>query len=129
MKKERNAFFESVGYNSINTGMQPNMNPNMMQPNMNLGMMNPNMQQGMMPGVPGQISSNANFYAGPPLQGNMNNQGMNMMNVPADIDSRLAKMERQINRLETRVNKLEGDIGITNYPDNDLNYSNSMYMV
>ncbi len=113
MKKERNAFFESVGYNSINTGM----NPNMMQP--------------MMPGMPGQVTSNSNFYAGPPLNQNLNagpnpNMGMGM---PVDLDSRFSKIERQINRLETRVNKLEGDTGIATYPENDYNYSNSMYMV
>ncbi|MDD2504980.1 MAG: hypothetical protein PHF21_01760 [Bacilli bacterium] len=108
MKKERNAFFQSVGYNS--------MNPNMMH-------------QGM-PGAPAQISSNANFYAGPPLNAGPNiGPNMNQSNIPVDIDSRLAKIERQINRLETRVNKLEGDSGIANYPDNDYNYSNSMYMV
>lgn len=110
MKKNRNAFFESSGYGNINPGM-------MQQPNM----MHPNMMQS------GQISSNANFYAGPPLNQNLNTGGMS--SVPADIDSRLAKIERQINRLETRINKLEGDTGGAVYPENDYNYSNSMYMV
>lgn len=128
MKKDRNAFFESSSFNAINPGMNPNMmNPNMMNPNMvNPNMMNPN----MMPGVPGQISSNANFYAGPPLNTNQNmGPGMSQSNIPADIDSRLAKIERQINRLETRISKLEGDTGISTFPENDTNYSNSMYMV
>ena len=121
MKKDRNTFFESVGFNSVNPGMNPNMmNPNMMNPNMGG-------QNMMMPGAPGQISSNANFYAGPPLSSNLNTGGM--ANVPADLDSRLSKIERQINRLETRVNKLEGDTGGATYPENDYNYSDSMYMV
>ncbi|NLL02164.1 MAG: hypothetical protein GX265_04005 [Mollicutes bacterium] len=110
MKKNRNAFFESSGFNVINPGMNPQMmNPQTMNPQM----MNPQM-------MPGQITGQSQFYAGPP---------MGSSNMPADLDARLSKIERQLNRLETRVNKLEGDTGQTSYPENDYNYSNSMYMV
>ena len=93
---------ESANYNSMNAGMNP-------------------MQPQMMPG-----GVNSNFYAGPPLNPN---QGPNMNQVPMDIDSRLSKIERQLNRLETRISKLEGDTGINAYPEHDYNYSNNMYMV
>jgi hypothetical protein len=94
MKKDRNSFFSEYNYNSMNTGMAPNM----MVPN-----------QG--------VSANSNFYAGP----------MNP-NMYTDIDSRLAKIERELNRLDVRVSRLEGST-TSNIPDNSNYSSNSMYMV
>jgi len=81
----------------------------------------------------------ADYSFGNMNQGNMMNQNMggwgNMpgtghMPMPTDIDSRIAKLERQIGRLETRVSKLEGEYqpGM-NIPSEYENYSNSMYMV
>lgn len=119
MKKDRNAFFSGYGYN---TGMNPGMNPQM--------------APGFIPNQ--QIAANSNFYAGPatsgnimPAPGGMMPGGMMPGGVPSDIDSRLSKLERQINRLEMRINKIEGETGGVpgGYPENDYNYSNSMYMV
>lgn len=109
MKKDRNTFFSGHGFNSG---------------------MNPQMGQGF---VPNQVTANSNFYAGPAVDGNMMPGGMMPApgGMPSDIDSRLSKLERQVNRLEMRINKIEGDTGGMpgGYPDNDYNYSNSMYMV
>lgn len=76
-----------------------------------------NMQPNIM--MPNQIASaNSNFYVGP--ANNLNN------NMYSDIDTRLSKLERQLNRLENRVSILEGDSN----SNDDYNYSNnSMYMV
>ena len=99
MKKDRNTFFSEYGFNQTTNMMPtPNMIPNMM----------PNQT----------FSANSSLYSGPSL--NMN------QNMYADIDSRLAKIERELNRLETRVSRLEGD-GKSNI--DDINYSNSLYMV
>lgn len=71
------------------------------------------------PGVPNMYpqmtNSSSNFYQGPaPIESNYSNE----------IESRLAKIERQINRLDSRVTKLESES--TNF---DYNNSNNMYMV
>lgn len=99
MKKDRNEFFSSYGYNS-----------NMMVPNIPNGNMFGN-----------TVSANSNFYSGP-ANPNMNN------NMYSDIDSRLSKIERRISRLENRVNHLEGD-NSNNITYEDNNYSSNMYMV
>ncbi len=108
MKKDRNTFFSGYGYNAMNPGMGPNL-------------------------IPNQVAANSNFYAGPAAQGNIMPGAMMPPTggIPSDIDARLSKLERQINRLEMRINKIEGDTGGMpgGYPDNDYNYSNSMYMV
>ena len=74
--------------------------------------------QGMMPlTMPYQAGSSYNsYYTGP-------NMGMN----PLDIETRLAKIERQINRLEHRISKLEGTTNNT-YIENFDNTDN-MYMI
>ena len=110
MKKDRNSFFQEYGMNAYNT-TQP-----MMQ-----GFPN------QMTGIPQQVQSNSSFYAGP-----MMNTGTND-NYTNDYDSRISKLERQINRLDARISKLEGEFP-TNFSktttETDYNYNNSsMYMV
>ena len=59
-----------------------------------------------------------------PMQ-NGYNQGTDYMN---ELESRLAKIERQINRLDTRVSRLESES--TNGLSNGNEYTtNNMYMV
>ena len=77
MKKTRNSFFQESNFQSYN----PNMNPNMQ-------------------GAPFQASSNY-FYQGPMP----NNYNINSIN--NDIESRFAKIERQLNRMDYRISKLE----------------------
>ena len=100
MKKTRNSFFAESSYQAYN----PNINPNFNQ--------NP---------APYQASSNY-FYQGP-IPNNYNTFGTNN-----DIESRLAKLERQINRLEYRISKLENGSNIISSDDFDTNKSN-MYML
>ena len=72
---------------------------------------------GMPNMYPQMTNSSSNFYQGPaPID--INNNYSN------EIESRLAKIERQINRLDSRVSKLESES--TNF---DYNNSNNMYMV
>ncbi len=99
MKKTRNSFF-SEG-NATYQGFNPNMNP--------------------MGNVPYQASTAYNaFYAGP------NPNAMPNYN-DNDLESRLAKIERQINRLDHRLSKLE-TTGGTIIDDYDTNTTN-MYML
>ena len=51
-------------------------------------------------------------------------QGPNVNQYTNDIDSRLAKLERQVNRLESRISKLESNTTIDDY-----NPNTNMYMV
>ena len=62
------------------------------------------------------------FYQGP-IPSNYNT-----INNANDIESRLSKIERQINRLDYRISKLENGINITTTEDFDTNSSN-MYML
>lgn len=104
MKKNRNAFFSEANMNYAN------YNPNMAMPAAN---------------QPFQSATAYNsYYAGP----NPNyNPGMNMYAQNSDLESRLAKMERQINRLEHRISKLEtNNTYITEDYDNT---TNNMYML
>lgn len=69
----------------------------------------------MMPQMP-QMEASSSFYM------NQNN-GMY-----SDFQTRLARLERQVNRLETRVTKLESNaLNITNTEDIDNN--TNMYMI
>lgn len=97
MKKTRNSFFSEAGM--YNQGF--NANPQMPQ------------------GVPYQTMGGAynSFYAGTP----------NMMPNNSDMESRLAKIERQINRLDHRISKLEANSN-TIIDDYDSNTTN-MYML
>lgn len=79
---------------------------------------NPNMAS---MGAPYQAASNY-FYQGPtPNNYTMNNNGN-------DIESRLAKIERQINRMDYRISKLENMSNVTLTDDFDNNTTN-MYML
>lgn len=98
MKKNRNSFFSESNYQSYNP--TPNMNPQM---------------------APYQAASNY-FYQGP-VPNNYNTMGMNN-----DIESRLAKIERQLNRMDYRLSKLENANNIMTSDDFDSNNSN-MYML
>ncbi len=96
MQKTRNSFFTEANMNYSGAMNMP-IPPNNM---------------------PYQASTNYNsFYSGP----NMNNQ-----NYDSSIDSRLAKMERQINRLDHRISKLES---INQTYIDDIDTSNNMYML
>ena len=76
---------------------------------------NPNLN---VPNMPYQAGTAYNsFYAGP---------NSNMMNDSSDLESRLAKIERQINRLDHRLTKLESNSAIIE--DYDTNTTN-MYML
>ncbi len=98
MKKNRNAFFNEA--NMSYQGYNPNMN---------------------MPGpAPFQAQSSYNsFYAGPNPNMAYNNN---------DLESRLAKIERQINRLDHRLTKLETTTTSPMIDDYDTNTTN-MYML
>lgn len=110
MKKDRNAFFNEANFSQSSYMGNPNMP-------MNQGFQNP------MPAYGSQASQS--FYSGPvPMNYNTNqNMGGDYM---SDLESRLAKIERQINRLDARVSKLEskGLVTTENY-DNTTN----MYML
>ena len=97
MLRNRNSFFPENNINNVNPGMPQNM-----------------------PGY--QIPNNQQYYNQMPMnQMPMNQQ---MPNLSEDIDSRIAKIERQINRLDARLSKLESASKIVN---DDM--SSSMYMV
>ena len=97
MKKERSAFFQ----NSASSYYYPN---NMMMPN-----------------VPMTTQSNSEYYSGPVMEmaPNIDNSYNN------EIETKLAKIERQINRLDSRVTKLESET-LTN---KDLDINSNMYML
>ncbi len=111
MKKDRNMFFNESSY--INQVGFPNQNFNQMN----------------IPNVTSSYSNNG-FYAGPlnnvplnyttPTPGNPNNIDYN------DIESRLSKMERQLNRLDIRLNKLETN---SLYTTDDIDNTTNVYMV
>ena len=104
MKKDRNAFFQNNSSASYFYPMN-NMVP-------------------YMTGTPMGTESNSSFYSGPimPIQ------NMNMSNeYNSELETRLAKIERQLNRLDTRISKLESEI--TNFSGNNEYTTNNMYMV
>ena len=105
MRKNRNSFFAESSFESYN-------------PNMNMGSVNPS-----MPNQPYQSASNC-FYQGP-MPNNYNTNGMNN-----DIESRLAKIERQINRMDYRLSKLENANNIIKTENFDTNSTTTnMYML
>lgn len=104
MKKTRNSFFAESSYQSYN--------PNIMNQAPNPNVMNQ---------APYQTASNY-FYQGPMP----NNYNTNIMN--NDIESRLAKIERQINRMDYRISKLENSN--TTFTSEDFETTNTnMYML
>lgn len=105
MKKTRNSFFAESSYQAYN----PNMN----------------MQMPLGQGAPYQTASNY-FYQGPAPTAMPTNY--NTLSNTNDIESRLAKIERQLNRIDYRLNKLENANNIVTSDDFDSNNSN-MYML
>lgn len=100
MKKNRNTFFQESSYQSYN----PNM--------------------AMLGGAPYQTASNYFYQGNAPLPNNYTT-GNNVN----DIESRLAKIERQLNRLDYRLSKLENN-GNTITSDEIENINNTnMYML
>ncbi len=109
MKKDRNSFFESSNFNM--SAMNQNMNP-MNMPNQN-----------MMP----NMSANSSFYASqniPMPMPNYPNMNMGSSSL-TELESRISKIERNINRLDARLSKLEGNSFSQTPYDSDGN----MYMV
>lgn len=104
MKKDRNTFFNEASFSQ--SGFIPNM---------------------PMPQYSGQASQS--FYAGMNQSPNMNtnfnpNQGMGGNDFTSDIESRLSKIERQINRMDARISKLESKDFAS-----DTTLNNNMYML
>lgn len=99
--------------------MRKNRNSFFSEANMAYANYNPNMNM-MAANAPYQTAAASNsFYSGPVPN--------NMVNGTTDLESRLAKMERQISRLEHRINKLEGaNTFITEDFDST---TNNMYML
>lgn len=106
MKKDRNAFFQNQSASSYfyPTGPMP-------------------MQNQM--GYPMATESSSNFYQGPV----MTPVYQNTENYSSEIESRLAKIERQINRLDTRVSKLESEMNSSNMSSPEYSTTNNMYMI
>ncbi len=105
MKKDRNAFFQNQSASSY------------FYPTNNMPM---NQYAG---GMPMATESSSNFYQGPimaPVQNNINDY-------QSELESRLAKIERQISRLDTRLTKLESELS-TNIGSTDYT-TNNMYMI
>lgn len=73
----------------------------------------------MMPQIP-QMEASSSLY----MNQNMN-QGAGMYQ---DYQTRLARLERQVNRLETRINKLESNTPIINQTE-DIDNNSNMYMI
>ncbi len=112
MKKDRNTFFAESSF--MNNSNFPN-------PNMNVANM------------PFTQSSYANqgFYAGPmnnnmPINYNTQPNPNTNYNDYSDLESRLSKIERQINRIDARLNKLENN---NFYTTEDVDTTNNIYMV
>lgn len=112
MKKDRNAFFQEAGYYNQTNIPTPNMN---------------------VANAPFATQSQSSFYAGPvapmnystPISQNANMMPTNNYDM-SDIESRLSKIERQINRLDARITKLES---MNLYPTEEIDTTTNMYMV
>lgn len=111
MKKDRNAFFQEASYFSGTNIPTPNMN---------------------MTATPFATNAQSSFYAGPVPNMNYNtnaNMNANMTNPNydmSDIESRLSKLERQVNRLDARISKIENT---ALYPTEEIDTTTNMYMV
>lgn len=99
MKKNRNTFFQESSYQSYN-------------PNMALG------------GAPYQTASNYFYQGAAPMPNNYT-----IGNGTSDIESRLAKIERQLNRLDYRISKLENSSTTLTSDDFENNTTTNMYML
>ena len=116
MKKERNSFFESSNFNM--SAMGPNINmPNHMA---------------MAGNMPAFNAASSNFYAAGnmPLPNTLpaypNQNDLTNLTPLSELESRMAKLERNINRIEARLNKLEGS---TYYTKETYETDGNMYMV
>ncbi len=105
MKRDRNSFFESSNYNMSAMNM-PGMN-----------------------GMPNMNTLSSNFYASQNMPMPIPNYGMNGMENTnlTELESRIAKIERNINRLDARLSKLEGNNFYSN--NNPYDTDGNMYMV
>lgn len=108
MKKERNAFFQNQSASSYfyPTGTMPMGMPTNMS-------------------YPMATESNSNFYQGPVLMPVANQTS----DYNSEIESRLAKIERQINRLDTRLSKVESELTSNPLGNTNEYTANNMYMV
>lgn len=116
MKKDRNTFFQEAQMSSASYF------PNMM-PYQNMGGMP--MQAPMQAPIQAAQASQS-FYAGPSYP----NNGMMMpaQNDTSDLESRISKLERNMQRLDARISKLENSYPIST--DNDtFNSATNMYMI
>lgn len=104
MKKDRNAFFESSSYSSSFNPSMPNMPMNQMMPYQSM-------------------NNSSSFYAGPNMP--MNTYPSNSVN--NDFDTKIARLERQMQKLDSRITKLENNMG-TNHND-EINMNSNMYMI
>jgi hypothetical protein len=111
MKKDRNTFFNESAYQT------------------SYGVSMPNYQmQGVMPANGYGSQASQSFYSGPmPINSQMGiNQGNNYNDYSSELESRLSKIERQINRIDARVSKLESKGIITS---ENFDTTNNMYML
>ncbi len=97
MRKNRNSFFTETNMNYATFPNQANINPN----------------------IPNYASTN--------YSGMYQKTGMPYIDTSDNIETRLAKIERQINRLNARINKLESLN--TTYLEGDIDTTNNMYML
>ncbi len=104
MRKNRNSFFAESSYQSYI--------PNMM-----------NQQPLPQGGQNGPYQTANNYFYGGAMPNNYNTQQMG-----SDIESRIAKIERQLNRMDYRLSKLENANNILSTEDLDTSNSN-MYML
>ncbi len=99
MRKSRNSFFSESSFQSYN----PNLN---------------------MPNGPQPFQTGSNYFYQGPMPNNYTTQ-----NTGSDIESRLAKIERQLNRMDYRLSKLENNNAtIISQDDIETNNTN-MYML
>lgn len=101
MKKDRNSFFSQFGSYGYNNQVP------MMAPQTNM----------YAPAMP-QVSSS--------MSATMNTNGYP---TDYDYDTRISKIERELNRMDARISKLEQTNPTINTTNTDYNFANSMYMV
>ena len=87
MKKDRNSFFNEANFQQSTYVPTPNFGLN----------------QNFPPNTTFNQASQS-FYSGPMSSPMPNNYGNDYM---SEIESRFAKIERQLNRMDARINKLE----------------------
>ncbi len=78
----------------------------------------------MIANAPYQTASNYFYEGAMPIPNNYNTSMMSN-----DIESRLSKIERQINKLDYRLSKLENVNNTVTSEDFDVTTKNNMYML